>query len=560
MSSKQNQFLGKISCVFVTPTTGNSYWGQVYNIKVQLSNFPTLNAGDYVQFDLDAPGAAHNKIGIKAVDPAQASGKVLIPGKFVGQTDGTVDIDVYADGKAGDNVIYNAAFHSADGQTVVPVTGAPITTIMSANPGLGLNSSSIVVAKHSGTGPAFKPSDMPQNYFHIKFSPETASGVPITNGVFVASLSLISGVVKGNEVYVEGALNNLKIYKDKLGNELLELNPESPRLGTIELVKSNKSAVFEFFICAGETELNGDVHLDLIGHDDSSGKMIVTDLSQEDSALFAPRLNSSLVDVATVATVAGEMRNSPSISYGSKIFIVLSHVDPTSHTSVPVLVTTIDTVNAFTWNAGQNKFSIPTSLLAAPAKPGTINEGIQNFVSYISVSASGEMAQSSGSLLKAWRSAPTVPPIEPPMGSSDLAAPTFPDAGADFPNRVTPEMCRYGLKVQVDWSNAPAGKQYQDGSMVNVGLILTGWDANTGAALNKTVNKTHMVTTAENSGKKMVVQFDASDTADFRDDPLTGALGSIVATYWTLNDGQQTSDLTSQSVINEFYSTGVGSP
>ena len=558
MSSKLA--VGDPAYVFSAPESGTTYLGEVYTLSVTLSSLPVATtATSYVQFMVDKEGSAHDPKGFRAVDGGD--GKVMITGTDIGKKTLTVSIQIYADAAVNRTITYEASYNpGSPGAASVPIINTPQTTIMGAISNFTAENA-IVLTNPGVVKPS--PVDALQNFFHIKLGVQTyADDTPIKKGVYVANLSLKDPQSKeGVDSYVKGALNKLQIFTDRAGTKLT-VNTSGVGAGDYQLVTSNPNAEFEFFICGGAQELAGHVHLDLVGQDETAGTLIVTQLASPDPAIGAPLLDTNLVDVASTAMVRGTIPNTGGISFGSTIYVVLSNKNVATGAKQLTLLTQIDSSNAYTWQYGQNGFTVPTEALTQPAVPGAPSDGLQNHISYVVLTGGGQMDMSSSSLLKAWRSTQNVPVITtPPPFNPLIEAPSFPDVNPAHPDEVSNTMCRNGLKVLLDWTNSPADQQYVTDEFINVDLVMNGWDANTTLPRTGTARQTRAVTPAEAAAKQMIMQFTPEQTAGFRDKEQGGALGKIMATYWkgTGQASLQTPEFTSKSITDKFYSTGIGS-
>ena len=564
MSSKQGQFSGTPgAATFTAPGPGDVYWGEVVTLTVSITGLKTdLVADDYVQFGLDPlfpadPTDPENHLhGIKAVDPTLENGKVLVtPG--ADSRSGTATLEVYVDGQNSKPVKFVATFSTADTLTSFPVTEAPKVTINAAEPGFDYISPNRVLAANNPNDPAATPQNSPQNFFRVSYTPRDVFGTELSNRVFVAYLKLTTGINKAHQdIDLEQGLNNLLIYPAYEDAPALTIDTTGPHAGTRQLVRSSAAGLFDLYICAKNTVLFGNVHLDLIGQDTSSGTLIVTDVGSADSGIPAPWLSNYNPDVSNVASINGSVPFTKGISVGSQYFVLLSSPNAQKRL-VPQLVASYTLTESSIINFNKNSFGLPMGMLNLAQGVIPQNTPTRYFVTYLTLTTEGVTHQSSFALLDAWRSDQSNVPVDPPVGSPSIAAPTFVGTTAQFPNRVTPAMCVDGLKIILDWSETPFSQQPTENSDIYVQLMLTGWSVDTTLPLAPKLIRTNPVKAIpdEPGGTSMTVTLTPQDTAGYRNDLHSGALGTITATYW-YNTQEPRPNNTSQTVIDQFYSAG----
>ncbi|VVP61081.1 hypothetical protein PS870_06250 [Pseudomonas fluorescens] len=556
MLSKKSQQLGRgddPTATFTAPDSGDVYWSQVVTLTVTLDNMPAPFAeGDYVEFELDPLADIGFPKGIKAVNPDQGNGRIFIPSTDIDGTNNTttVSIEVYVGGLSGENVKLGANFIPIAGDSV-PVTGVPNLLVLAASPGDTAITGDMFLVANPGSAP-FVPTETPLNYFHVTYTPISEdTDELITDRVFVAHLSLQQSTTDGIGSPIDGALGKLVIYDNKDGTVHTPSNSLVP--GTTQLIKSNAQGLFDLYICAGSTEVFGDVHLDLVGSEDlSAGTLVVNKLARPDSGVRAPHLPSSLVDASTEATVIGYIPDvSSGYSRGTQFVVVGSHVD--NDKKISTYLTTLYYHDRSSWASSDSRFEVPITMFKKPEAPGTKGDAVRNEVSYIVLQSENRMNQSSAEIMEVWRSDTTIAPDVPPAGNPNIDAPTF--IGSTKPNEVDPSMCLQGLQVRLDLSQQT---NLQPGMEVTAKIILSGWAAN-GHPIPKQGVATCTVTLTDSQIRDgyVVARFMPSDTAGYRDDQATGHLGNITAFYWV--GAQPHPDLTSQSVKNKFYSSGIGS-
>lgn len=534
-------------------------WSQILHFSVSFTTDGNdFNGNEFIQFNLDDPTIG-SEPGICAIDPdiTRNNNKVGVTLNSDDPKNVTAEVEVYVTGISKDYVKFEAALLAGDGTTPLANTTSPLKRIVGA-------STPPRTYFTAGTKIAFaqtdaKPSNDLKNYINVQYGPIDAStGKQFisddSNAVeFVGQLCLKNSngeIISGKE-----GLLGLKVYRDMKGDEEEKVNGDT-------LTVRTKNGIFDFFVVGGFDPLNGFLHLDIEGNTtESAGQLIVTNLQGANPRLIAPLLTGAatenLVDASTVGNIEGVINAPHSLfSPNSQIYVFSWNDDDN-----PKIMNLIDTKtweNAFQWY-DNSQFNALTSNFTIPQDPGEVTNGIVNRIAYFYITTANVMQLSSNTMVRIWKSSPKTPPVRPPTSSTDLPAPVLPDADASFPNRVTPSMCKDGLRVTVGWADTTEASTMTAGAQVAVRISMSGWDSQSGTVKNsggQAISRT--ITTAEATAKKATLQFSPLTTAGYRDDPATGNLGTIAVT-WAIGGTDTFTDPTkvSASIIDQFYSHDV---
>ncbi|VVE90503.1 hypothetical protein [Pandoraea bronchicola] len=539
-------------------------WSQCFEFSVEFSSdAEAFQANDYVHFYLDDPATEAN-VGIRAIDPKITANHnaVKVDLGNQGKTAGA-KVDVYITELDAGSVTFQADLcRLVNGEaTVLASLDDPVTRPVAA--------SFIPAADYLGAGtkivatgaPTQKPDDQLQNYFKISYKPVHHDGTPFMNDAGTAPAEFVGALclrnADGEVITGEAGIKGLNIYKDKAGTQTVTADSDLVTLYTT-------GGKFEVYVSGADTPVNGLLHLDIEGNTtDATGQIIVTDLNGANPRLHAPVLTGpasmNVVDAAIVSTVQGAIfNNSGNFSHNSDIYII-SWNDDGKQPAIN-FIGKKTWINAFQWS-GISSFQAATSSFTLPEKTSSSQSGgVLNRIGYIYITAAGVAQMSASTMLRIWKSAPVVPPVTPPLSSSDLPKPLLPEADKAFPNRVTPAMCKAGLKVQVGWDGTKEQASMTVGTSVSASISMTGWDWTTGDAKHGTGQTTSIEISADDVQKKSAtLQFNPFVTAGYRDDPATGDLGTIMVT-WCIG-APETFDndptMVSPTITDEFYSHEV---